>query len=609
MDYATLKAFKPSEFEGAADGYRTMGNSAQAAREHIENTVATGMRKSLKGEAADAAHKQLQALAKNFHYTQTECGVISTALNGFAYDMAAAKRKLEAAIADAQADGCRVNDDGSVAFPAGQKPGAEKPSEGGTVTGSAGGTETSDALERQAANIHPNPNYGKAMGYANRVADALKEATDADTKWEPKIRALKADDDLSVSGSDWKDVTSDTDGVRGAADAYLHTIKPPPKNDWPQDNANWWNGLSEEQREAYVSMHPASIGALDGLPSAVRDDANRIVLAEQRGAKQVEYDAWLKKEPEHYRPYISPVTGREVKGAMVPTEEWRKWDEKRKEIEGGYQGMDAIQKRFDTYTSESSRPYLLGFDGKDMGRAIVAIGNPDTADNVVTYVPGTFAELKSIDGDIGRAERLQAQAEATDPTKSTASIVWLGYDAPQGIATDATETKWADNAREPLGNFVQGLEEANHREGGVNQTLLGHSYGSLVVGETMSMHIDLPVDNAIMVGSPGVGVDHAKDLNIPPDRVFAATSDHDLINLAPPVARDPLSPKAWWDTFDDHTIVHGTDPTSEDFGGQVFEVPDGKWPGEGWETMPAHSQYWDDKPLRSLAGIVTGGKP
>ncbi|WP_327412871.1 alpha/beta hydrolase [Streptomyces sp. NBC_01233] len=149
--------------------------------------------------------------------------------------------------------------------------------------------------------------------------------------------------------------------------------------------------------------------------------------------------------------------------------------------------------------------------------------------------------MKSIDGDIGRAERLQAQAEATDGSRKTASIVWLGYDAPQGIATDATETKWADNAREPLGNFIQGIEEANHVGSGVNQTLLGHSYGSLVVGETMSMHIDLPVDNAIMVGSPGVGVDHAKDLNISPDRVFAATSDHDLINLAPPTSRDPLA--------------------------------------------------------------------
>ncbi|MBT2403621.1 MULTISPECIES: alpha/beta hydrolase [unclassified Streptomyces] len=609
MDYATLKAFKPSEFEDAADGYSSIGHAAQAAKEHVENTVAAGMRKSLQGEAAEASQTQLQALAKNFHYTLTECGVISTALNGFAYDMAAAKRKLSAAIEDAQADGCRVNDDGSVAYPAGQKPGDEKVADGGTVTGSAGGSPTSDAVERQAANIHPNPNYGKAMGYANRIADALKEATDADTKWAPKIRALKADDDLTVSARDWTDVRSDTDGVRDAADAYLDTIKPPPKNDWPQDNANWWNGLSQEQRDAYVSMHPASIGALDGLPSDIRDDANRTVLAEQRGAKQVEYDAWLKKEPEHYKPYISPITGREVKGAMVPTEEWKEWDEKKKQLENGYKGMDAIQKRFDSYTSESNRPYLLGFDGKDMGRAIVSIGNPDTADNVVTYVPGTFAKLESIDGDIGRAEALQWKAEREDPSHSTASIVWLGYDAPQGIATDATETKWADQAKEPLGNFIQGIEEANHRDSGVNQTLLGHSYGSLVVGETMSMHIDLPVDNAIMVGSPGVGVDHAKDLNIPADRVFAATAQNDLINAAPPPARDPLSPKAYWELFDDHSIVHGTDPTSDDFGGVVFDVPDGKLPGAGWEMMPAHSQYWDEKPLGSLAKIITGGQP
>jgi hypothetical protein len=609
MDYAALKDVKPSEFEDAADGYRSMGNVAQAAKDHIENTVAAGMRKTLEGEAAEASQKQLQALAKNFHYTQTECGVISTALNGLAYDMAAAKRKLTAAIEDAQADGCTVNGDGSVTYPAGQKPGDEKVADGGTVVGSAGGSPTSDALERQAANIHPNPNYGKATGYANRIADALKEATDADTKWAPKIRALKADDDLTVSARDWTDVTSDTRGVRGAADAYLDTIKPPPENDWPQDNANWWKGLSEEQREAYVSMHPASIGALDGLPSDVRDDANRLVLAEQRGAKQVEYDAWLKKEPEHYKPYISPMTGREVKGAMVPTEEWKEWNEKKEQLENGYKGMDDIQKRFDSYTSESNRPYLLGFDGNNMGRAIVSIGNPDTADNVVTYVPGTFAKLESIDGDITRAQLLQAQAEATDGSRKTASIVWLGYDAPQAIATDATEPKWADKAEEPLGNFLQGIEEANHHD--VNQTLLGHSYGSLVAGQTMSTHIDLPVDNAIMVGSPGVGVEHAKDLNIPADHVFAATAKNDLINLAPPPAGPlaPLNPKAYMELFDDHSIVHGTDPVSDEFGGVVFDVPAGKLPGSGGDMMPAHSQYWDDKPLNKLAKIVTGGQP
>ncbi|MFK0049659.1 hypothetical protein ACIQU4_37280 [Streptomyces sp. NPDC090741] len=93
------------------------------------------------------------------------------------------------------------------------------------------------------------------------------------------------------------------------------------------------------------------------------------------------------------------------------------------------------------------------------------------------------------------------------------------------------------------------------------------------------------------------------------DHVFAATAQNDLINVAPPPARAPLGPKSYWDLFDDHTIVHGTDPTSDDFGGVVFDVPAGKPPGANWDVMPAHSQYWDEKPLGSLAKIVTGGRP
>ncbi|MEV7088806.1 alpha/beta hydrolase [Streptomyces sp. NPDC093085] len=613
MDYSTLKAFKPAEYEEAATAYHSMSQMAQAAKEHIEDTVATGMRKSLAGEAATAAQGELKALAGNFHYTQTECGVISTALNAFAYDMAEAKRKLDAACADAEAGRCKVNTDGSVTFPPGKKPDAEETADGGTVTGNAnsGSSETADAIERQAVNMHPNPHYGNAVAYANRIAGAVREAAEADAKWAPKLRALKADDDLTVSARDWQDAKADAEGVRGAADAYLHSIKPPPENGSPHSNATWWKGLSEEERADYAAMYPASIGKLDGLPSDVRDDANRLVLAEQRAAKQVEYDTWLKKHPEppYREPLVDPETDREVEGVKVVSAEWLAWNNEKRELEDGFKGMDAIEKRFDSYTSESNRPYLLGFDSKDMGRAIVSIGNPDTADNVVTYVPGTYAELGSIDGDLRRAELLHQRAERMDPGHSTASITWLGYDAPQSIVPEATETKWADNAQDSLGNFVQGIQEANGRD--PNQTLLGHSYGSLVVGQTMRDDADLPVDNAILVGSPGVGVDHAKDLNIPPDRVFAATAQWDLINLAPPPAGPlaPLNPKAYERLFDDHSIVHGTDPVSDEFGGQVFDVPGGKWPIVSGELMPAHSQYWGDKPLNKLATIVTGGQP
>lgn len=171
---------------------------------------------------------------------------------------------------------------------------------GGTVTGSAGGSPTSDALERQAVNIRPNPHYGAALGYADRIADALKEATDADAKWAPKLRALKADDDLVVSDRDWVDVKSDRGGVLKAADPYLDSIKAPPKEATPEENAEWWKNLTSEQRADYLAVHPNSIGSMNGLPSDVRDEANRMVLNETKARYQLELDA-IPKEPTKYR--------------------------------------------------------------------------------------------------------------------------------------------------------------------------------------------------------------------------------------------------------------------------------------------------------------------
>lgn len=123
--------------------------------------------------------------------------------------------------------------------------------------------------------------------------------------------------------------------------------------------------------------------------------------------------------------------------------------------------------------------------------------------------------------------------------------MWLGYDAPQSLLGDATDAKWADDAREPLSSFLTGIDTAHG--GHVNSTVLGHSYGTLVAGETMRDHPDLPVDNAILVGSPGVGVNHASDLNIPTHHVWAATAKNDMVNMAPPPAGQwaPLNPMAY----------------------------------------------------------------
>ncbi|MGW3353803.1 alpha/beta hydrolase [Streptomyces bungoensis] len=609
MNLDTLRAFKPSEYQEAAAGYRATSDMAGSTKETIDSRIAAGIRNQLEGETANAALRELLELSKNFHYIQSECALASTALNGFAFDMASAKRKLEAVLEDARAAGCTVGADGSVTYPAGGKEVDGKVPEGGTMPPGTSTTDpTAASLERSAANIHPNPNFGKAQDFANRIGDALQEATEADRKWAPKLRALKADDDLVVSSHDWTDVKSDMDGVRDAGKGYLDSLPHPPKGGSSKDNAAWWQKLTDEQRSDYLAVHPDSVGALDGLPAAVRDQANRTVLDEAHAQAQLDYDAWLKKhpEPKRYEPYFNPMTGTEVRGAMVESQEWKDWEKARQGARGQLGGMEAIQERFDNVIDESKRPYLLGFDGKHNGRVIISIGNPDTADNVATYVPGTGTKLSSIDGDIRRAELLQDRASFTDPTHRTASIMWLGYDAPQSLLGDATDAKYADAARAPLSDFLTGIDTVHH--GRVNSTVVAHSYGSLVAGETMRDRPDLPVDNAILVGSPGVGVSHAKDLHIGADHVWAATAQNDLVNLAPPPAGTlaPLNPMAYWRLFNDHSVMYGNDPTSDEFGGQTFDVAEGKLPGTDG-LMPAHSQYWEGDSLNKMAKIVTGG--
>lgn len=114
MNLAALKALKPTEYSEAADGYRSTSDMASAAKDRIETQIAVAMREHLKGEAANAAVKQLAELGKNFHYIQTECGLVSTALEAFAYEIEAAKRKLNTALAEATAANLTVNADGSV---------------------------------------------------------------------------------------------------------------------------------------------------------------------------------------------------------------------------------------------------------------------------------------------------------------------------------------------------------------------------------------------------------------------------------------------------------------------------------------------------------------
>ncbi|PRH77456.1 hypothetical protein C6N75_20190 [Streptomyces solincola] len=585
MDMKTLKAFEQSEYEEAADGYRAVGDMAGAAKDTVDGRISTGVRARLRGEAADAALAELKKLSSNFHYTQTECGLVSTALNGFAFDLGAAKRRLDAALTDAQAAGCTVHPDGSVMFPPGTKPGAEKAAEGGTVTGSAGGTATSDAIERQAINIHPNPHYGKAVEFANRIADALREATDADAKWAPKLRALKADDDLSVSARDWADAQSDMGGVSEAGVRYLDSLPQPPTGGSPQDNAAWWKGLTPEQQEAWLSLRPASTGALDGLPSTVRDDANRVVLAEKHGQYQME-PASVPKPPANEWTWIA--AGRTP--VKVHTDEWMDWHntygDRYERLNKSINGMNAIQARFDR-TGERGLPeaYLLGFSPEGNGRAIVANGNPDTADHQAVYVPGTTSNLGSVGGDIHRMENLWRVADGAG-NGSVSTITWLGYDAPQDIVKDSPFSHYADDAAPAYNRFLDGLDASRTVDPEPHRTAIGHSYGTTLIGSAARQG-ELNVDDVVLAGSPGVQVAKAEQLDVPAGHVWNQEADGDFV---PDIGRYGHGGTDWDGPW--------TIPSDERFGANQMTTDTG-----------GHSDYWKEN-TRSLEnqGLVVAGK-
>ncbi|MEV4917800.1 alpha/beta hydrolase [Streptomyces tirandamycinicus] len=595
MDFATLSAFKPSRYEEAADSYRATGDMARAAKDTVDNQICAGIRNRLRGEAAGAALQQLRELSKNLHYVQVECGIVSTALNGFAFDMAVAKRKLEAAIEDARAGNCMVNANGSVSYPAGHKPGVAEFTEGGTVTGSAGGSPMSDALERQAVSIHPNPHYGAALGYANRIADALEEGGDADAKWAPRLRALTADDDLVVSARDWVDAKSDTGGVRRAADPYLDTIAARPKNGTPEENAEWWKGLTPEQRADLLAVDPGGIGATNGLPSDIRDEANRMVLAETRAAYRLELDA-IPKEPIKYA--ANPSGGYPAAVITSAWQEWRdKYGDRKAGLEGALKGMDAIQARFDrTGQAGLGEAYLLGFDptGLGDGRVILATGNPDLADHVGVYVPGTFAGIESIGdgddhGDLGRGDRLWAESSRLAPGQKVSTVTWLDYNAPDSIVPQATRGQYAEEGGPRLYDFLQGSRVAQEDTDGAraHTTVIGHSYGSTVVGvsaQSGSWDHSEAVDDFVFVGSPGVQADHAADLGIGTDHVWAMGGPWDDQVVRQGGRFMGLGDK-------------GTIPTDESFGGRVMKSDSG-----------GHSGFWDKESLsiRNQAAVIAG---
>ncbi|MFV0129386.1 alpha/beta hydrolase [Streptomyces sp. HMX112] len=622
-----LRDVKLSEYSDAADGWGKVSSRANADKDRVDNRMLANLRATQKGDTADTATKSLEQLSRNYQYLHTECGLIRTALNGLATELAGPQKKLKQALEDAENLKFTVHADGSVEYPASAAtPVPYAPGAKGTATPGAPIPLLPGKAEGGA-----DPNKAKAEDIAERIATAVREAAEIDGRYAGVLGKLKAAPGLKVEAADLADVAQDTKGLQQAAGKYADGDRIP-KGKSPAENAQWWNGLSQEQRDEYATLYPASVGALDGIPATVRDDANRMVLAETRAQVQLELNA-IPKQPQEY--VVNP-NGQYP--AVIKNPAWREWDEKygdRKEkLERDRKGMDAIQARFDR-TGKAERPgerplpeaYLLGFDTTGNGHAVVANGNPDTATHTAMYVPGTTSNLGKIDGDIKRMETLWRASEDMADGQSVSTITWLGYDAPQHIVKDAPFSHYADDGAPKLNSFVTGLRTTHEGEPG-HLTVTGHSYGSTVIGSAARQgHLD--ADDIFVAGSPGMQVGSAAQLDVPEGHVFAAEADSDPYFKGAPIpylgddknggihvpffSSDPVPDlggwkhapakvdidilPAWMDG-DGSSVVKPLTPTNPDFGAKIVAT----------DGSRGHSGYWDSgtESLSNQARIVTG---
>lgn len=414
-------------------------------------------------------------------------------------------------------------------------------------------------------------------GFSKDVSTYVEDTTRADaemmTAFEGASSLAKARSSFEAGGG------TDPADLAAAHLAVMRALGATPE----QINA-WWDGLTEEQQQALIAAHPNLIGNADGIPAGARDEANRTLLAQD----------------------LAILRLREADGTLTDEEaEALVNAEAAEEALANLTGPNAV----DPVTGEPVQTQLYSYDphafGGD-GKVAIAVGDLDTADNVSVQVPGLGTDAGSIGTHAERAFNVYSASRFADPNASTASLAWIGYDAPDNTpwgegGLDALEVLGEGSATEggeELADDLDGLRAS--ADGRSHLTLIGHSYGSTTAGHAATDH-DIDVDDIVFLGSPGVGgdADHASDLDVDEGHVWAGLNSRDVVGQ-----------------LGNHGSVHGEtlfgaglgdDPAEDDFGAHRFQA-ESTTRNEHVNNTADHSKYYDPdtESLYNISQIVTG---
>ena len=358
----------------------------------------------------------------------------------------------------------------------------------------------------------------------------------------------------------------------------------PPAGASEQQVASWWSQQSEANKKWLIEHYPEKIGNLNGVDGASRNKANRIVLDQKLTdlpGEIARLDAAAADAP-------SPF----IRNALLQRK--AKLQHELNELEVVKTTLDKTLDDPQTGKKGDGVPrQLLGLDtsGRNV-KAIVAQGDVDTADHVGVVVPGLHTNVeKTLNDYDDRAGLLRNNAlRQVKPGETVAMVEYLGYDAPQ-IEIEAASTDYAKNGAPGLAGFLNGMDASReHGAGDAHMTLFGHSYGSTTSGMAAALVNEGVVDDIVLAGSPGAGVEDTAEYHVPEGHawVSAAPYQYDMVQGMGSMFGFGKNPD-WADGFNR-------------LSGDVGPAP------SGFSPFGQHMDYFKDQTQAQyeIAGVIAG---
>ena len=439
-------------------------------------------------------------------------------------------------------------------------------------------TEADLAGWRGPAADFGRPRVRRAAVAASRLAGALRQAADALRSGlaalSEAVRLARTPAQSPGDGAQALALAGSVDarvaasllvaaaaGRRPAASPPVGPALPAP-DATPAEVARWWTALRPDLRRQALSEHPLALGRLAGVPAAARDTANRLLLDRYVRLLRAERD----------RLAVSGVPPADLRRAAS--------------VRTMLAVAESVERELAALWRSGTPARLLTFDLSGAGRVAIGLGDLDRARHVAVVVPGMGQDAAhGVGRTVGQAGRLRDEAGA-----DTAAVAWIGYAAP-GWAQAPFPTRARAGGRS-LAADLRALSAGRTVDGGdaPHITVVGHSYGSTVVGAAATSD-RLAADDVVLLGSPGVLVQHADELGLPRGRVY--------------VGEAPLDPIA-------DIGVFGADPGDAEFGAVRIGADPG--PDVPWRERLSggdHSHYFDrdSASLRNVARVVAGRSP